>query len=157
MDFNTGNETKQPSIKDYKPSTPPPKKHGDSALSGRQCKTSSFLSALKYVFACFVVAFFVFAGNAYAQQTVTCDTHTPSDPPTNEDALIALYCATDGENWTSSRSRNWLTDEPLDDWAGVTADDPDPMNNPTPNDNSDDIVTRLLITRGYLHGEFRPR
>ena len=99
--------------------------------------------------------FFALAGNTYAQQTVTCDTHSPSNTPTDKDALIALYC-TDGGNWTASRSRHWLTDMPLNDWAGVTAGDPDPVNNPTPNDNNDDEVTKLLITRGYLHGEIPP-
>ena len=37
------------------------------------------------------------------------------------DALVALYHSTDGDNWTSNR--NWLSDEPLDEWYGVTADD----------------------------------
>ena len=36
------------------------------------------------------------------------------------DALVALYNATDGANWTITR--NWLSDEPLDDWYGVTTD-----------------------------------
>ena len=88
-------------------------------LSGRQCKTSSFLSTLKYVFACFVVASFVFAGAAHAQQTATCP-HRPPGPLTDRDVLILLYCATDGDNWTNYT--NWLTNEPLNDWAWVTAD-----------------------------------
>ena len=117
---------------------------------------SSSLSALKCVLVCFAVAFFVFAGNTYAQQTVTCETHTPSDPPTDKDALIAIYCATDGAGWGSGRNADWLTDEPLNDWFGVTATDPD-ISNPTPNDNSDDQVTELhLGNRTYLHGELPP-
>ena len=39
----------------------------------------------------------------------------------------------------------------LDDWAGVTATDAGTLD-----DNSDDIVTELIITRGYLHGELPP-
>ena len=35
-------------------------------------------------------------------------------------ALIALYHATDGANWTNNAS--WLTDKPLDTWHGVTVD-----------------------------------
>ncbi len=35
-------------------------------------------------------------------------------------ALVALYNATDGPNWTNSA--NWLTDAPLGDWEGVTTD-----------------------------------
>ena len=35
-------------------------------------------------------------------------------------ALEALYDATDGPNWVSSD--HWLTDEPVEDWHGVTVD-----------------------------------
>ena len=35
-------------------------------------------------------------------------------------ALVALYNATDGDNWTNNT--NWLSDEPLGDWFGVTTD-----------------------------------
>ena len=37
------------------------------------------------------------------------------------DALIALYSATDGANWT--RSVNWLSDKPIGEWDGVSVDD----------------------------------
>ena len=36
-------------------------------------------------------------------------------------ALVALYNATDGANWRNNT--NWLSDEPLDTWEGVTTDD----------------------------------
>ena len=36
-------------------------------------------------------------------------------------ALIALYNATDGANWANNQ--NWLSDEPLGDWYGVTVSD----------------------------------
>ena len=35
--------------------------------------------------------------------------------------LVALYNATDGANW--NRNDNWLSDEPLGEWYGVTTDD----------------------------------
>ena len=35
-------------------------------------------------------------------------------------ALVALYEATDGPNWTNHE--NWLTDAPLDQWFGVSVD-----------------------------------
>ena len=35
-------------------------------------------------------------------------------------ALVALYNATDGDNWANNT--NWLSDEPLGDWFGVTTD-----------------------------------
>ena len=80
---------------------------------------SSFIYALKCVSVCLAVAFFVFAGSAHAQQTASCP-HRPPGPLTDRDVLILLYCATDGDNWTSKT--NWLTNEPLNDWSGVTAD-----------------------------------
>ncbi len=39
----------------------------------------------------------------------------------DREALIALYRATDGDNW--SYSANWLTDAPLDEWHGVVTDE----------------------------------
>ena len=36
-------------------------------------------------------------------------------------ALVALYNATDGPNWTDKA--NWLTEAPLGDWEGVATDD----------------------------------
>ena len=94
--------------------------HGHCAVTEPASKKSSFVSALKCVLVYFAVAFFVLSGTTHAQQTVTCSTHRPSDPPTDKDALIALYCATDGDNWTNSG--NWLTDMPLGNWHGVTLD-----------------------------------
>ena len=39
---------------------------------------------------------------------------------TDRDALVALYEATGGPNWTDKT--NWLTDAPLAEWYGVTVD-----------------------------------
>ena len=39
---------------------------------------------------------------------------------TDRDALIALYRATDGDNWLSND--NWLTNAPIDTWYGVITD-----------------------------------
>ncbi len=36
-------------------------------------------------------------------------------------ALVALYNATDGPNWTNNT--NWLSEEPVEDWFGVTVTD----------------------------------
>ena len=35
--------------------------------------------------------------------------------------LVALYNATDGDNWTYKY--NWLSDEPIGEWHGITTDD----------------------------------
>ena len=40
---------------------------------------------------------------------------------TDREALVALYNATDGENWKNSD--NWLSDAPLGEWTGVTTND----------------------------------
>ena len=63
---------------------------------------------------------------------------TPADDRT---ALIALYNATDGPNWTNST--NWLSDRPLGEWFGVTA-------------NAAERVTRLNIFRNNLSGSIPP-
>ena len=46
-----------------------------------------------------------------------CSARPPT--PTNLDraALVALYNATGGPNW--SRNDNWLSDAPIDEWFGV--------------------------------------
>ena len=41
-------------------------------------------------------------------------------PAADRVALVALYNATDGSNW--EKSDNWLSDEPLSEWYGITAD-----------------------------------
>ena len=45
---------------------------------------------------------------------------TPSLDP-DRAALVALYNATDGLNWSSNTK--WLSDAPLEEWSGVTSDD----------------------------------
>ncbi len=44
----------------------------------------------------------------------------PLPPASDREALIRLYHATGGPNWTNNT--NWLSEAPLDDWHGVTAD-----------------------------------
>ena len=48
--------------------------------------------------------------------------HGADAPPPSDDraALVALYNATDGPNWTNNT--NWLSDAPIGTWHGVTAD-----------------------------------
>ena len=104
------------------------------ALSGVKEKTSSFISAMKFLSVCLSLAFFILAGNAHAQ--TTCGNHTPSDPPTDKDVLIAFYCATNGDNWKDNS--NWLSSMPLRQWSGVTA--------------SGSRVTKLLIYENSLTG-----
>ena len=44
----------------------------------------------------------------------------PLPPASDREALIRLFHATGGPNWTNTT--NWLSDAPLNDWHGVTAD-----------------------------------
>ena len=45
---------------------------------------------------------------------------TPA-PPVDRAALVALYNATDGPNWTNNH--NWLSEVPIGEWYGVSVDD----------------------------------
>ena len=45
---------------------------------------------------------------------------TPASHTSTRAVLEALYIATDGDNWT--HNDNWLTDAPLNEWYGVSAD-----------------------------------
>ncbi len=57
---------------------------------------------------------------------------------TDREALVALYNATDGENW--NRSDNWLSGAPLGEWEGVYT-------------NDDGRVTDLVLFDDGLSGE----
>ena len=61
-----------------------------------------------------------------------------TSPETDREALVALYNATNGENWENSD--NWLSDTPLGEWHGVTT-------------NADGRVTLLNLSRNKLSGE----
>ena len=61
-----------------------------------------------------------FAGGTVTPTPTPTPSITPTVATTQRGALIALYEATDGDNWI--RNDNWLTDAPLDSWYGVTAE-----------------------------------
>ena len=65
----------------------------------------------------------------------------PTSVKTDREALVALYNATDGENW--DESANWLSDAPLGEWEGVTT-------------NDDGRVTELRPLGNGLSGELPP-
>ena len=60
---------------------------------------------------------------------------------TDREALVALYNATDGENWDGRDT--WLSDAPLGEWSGVTT-------------NDDGRVTQLYLHAYGLSGEIPP-
>ena len=81
-------------------------------------------------------------------QSSTGPAFLPTCEPRSRDeaALVALYNATDGPNWR--RNTNWLTDAPLGDWAGVSA------NRITLNDRvAGECVTQLWLNGNRLKGE----
>ena len=61
--------------------------------------------------------------------------HADSD---DRAVLVALYNATDGDNWVNKD--NWMSDEPLGQWYGVTAD-------------GNGRVTELRLSENRLSGE----
>ena len=72
----------------------------------------------------------------------------PGSEPLSGDAvaLVALYNATDGPNW--SDNTNWLTDSPISDWSGVTA-----SNIVEGGAVGECVVRRLHISFDQLSGE----
>ena len=74
---------------------------------------------------------------ASAWQFMTPSVVQPTGPDSDRAALIALYDATGGANWTNRT--NWLSDEPLEHWYGVTTDD-------------GGRVTQLLLRENNLNG-----
>ncbi len=68
---------------------------------------------------------------------------TPAPPPGERDraALTAFYHATGGDGW--KLNRRWLSEEPLDQWQGVTA-------------SQGGGVTKLLLPDNRLTGEIPP-
>ena len=49
------------------------------------------------------------------------NTEPLTGPEIDRAALVALYNATDGDNWYLNT--NWLSDEPIGNWYGVTIND----------------------------------
>ena len=67
-----------------------------------------------------------------------------TEPPSERDALVALYNATGGPNW--GRSLYWLTDFPISVWDGVGTDDRDGL-----------VVTVLYLHNNNLTGRLPSR
>lgn len=62
-------------------------------------------------------------------------------PLSQTDALVALYHATGGANW--ARNANWLSEEPIGTWYGVTTDE-------------NGGVTEINLNRNLLNGHLPP-
>ena len=68
-----------------------------------------------------------------------CDDDPAGDD--QRDALVALYNATDGPNWT--KQQGWMSASPIGDWQGVTTD-------------ANGFVTRLVLNSAGLNGPIPP-
>ena len=66
---------------------------------------------------------------------------TDASVETDRDALVALFNATNGPNWTNND--NWLSDQPLGQWHGVRVDE-------------DGRVVSLSLAENQLRGEIPP-
>ena len=71
---------------------------------------------------------------------VNCDPVSPV-PGVDRASLVALYNATDGQNWTNNT--HWLSDEPLEEWYGVST-------------NAAGRVDSLLLRENLLSGNIPP-
>ena len=65
---------------------------------------------------------------------------TPTAP--DRDVLVALYNATGGDNWTTQT--NWLTDNPLDTWHGVTVENGRVTGISLPDNNLNGVIPTAL-------------
>ena len=81
------------------------------------------------------------SGSARVVTTATVDTDAIAGANRDRDALIALYNATNGPNWTTSG--NWLSEAPLNTWDGVST-------------NQDGRVSNLLLDDNGLRGSIPP-
>ena len=66
---------------------------------------------------------------------------SPTNAETDREALVALYNATNGGNW--SQNDNWLSDEPVSEWYGVEVDE-------------DGRVTGLYLSGNNMIGDIPP-
>lgn len=72
------------------------------------------------------------------------DSSVSPPPPAGDrdrEALVALYNATDGANWTDKT--NWLSNRPIDEWHGVTT-------------NDQNRVTELVLFDNNITGAISP-
>ena len=74
---------------------------------------------------------------AFLPLYVPATVHAQNTVATDKAALVALYNATDGANWTTNM--NWSSEEPLSSWSGVTT-------------NTDGRVTELDLDGNGLDG-----
>ena len=92
-------------------------------------RTTRYVALLSFVLALALTAALAACGSdepsgvTGPDRTASIPTETPASGSveTDREALVALYNATDGENW--NQSDNWLSDAPLGEWKGVLTDD----------------------------------
>ena len=139
-------------------------------------RTTRYVTLLSFVLALALTAALVACGSDEPSGVTgpdqTASTPAATAPPaasgsaeTDREALVALYNATDGENW--SNSDNWLSDAPLGEWEGVhTYDDgrvsglalfDNALSGEIPPELSNlEILSRLNLAGNQLTGEIPP-
>ena len=118
-------KSQEPRAKSQEPRA---KSQEDTAQLRQDIASHSHHGHLRAVFV-FAASFLLLTGgNAYAQGSVA----------TDRAALVALYNATDGANWTTNT--NWLSEESLSEWHGVNTDE-------------NGRVTALVLESNELSGE----
>ena len=105
-----------------------PQPHGLSRSTARRFAACLWCGRTLLGLLAVLSAVLLAAGNARAQGTVA----------TDRAALVALYNATGGANWTDNT--NWTSNEALSEWHGVTTD-------------ANGRVTDLYLTQNGLSGE----
>ena len=63
------------------------------------------------------------SSNTVMSYTVTQEPNHETQLAIEREALIAIYNALDGENWTDGYNNNWLSDKPVGEWSGVGVDE----------------------------------
>ena len=105
--------------------------------TGIQMKPAASTKKPSYLFARLLLTITLILLPAAAVLGQDASTATPTGPDTDRAALVALYNATNGHNWSSNT--NWLSDEPIGDWHGVST-------------NGDGRVSRLVLGGNNLTG-----
>ena len=119
--------------------TPRPRKHRER-IEMRTSRLSLGIFALALLLLLLLIACSGSDGPSSGRPTAVPPLARTS-PETDREALVALYNASGGPNW--SDNENWLSDLPIGEWAGVTT-----------NDNG--RVTELSLHNNQLSGDIPP-
>ncbi len=107
----------------------------------RAARAFLVVGVLLLITACGIVLLLISVYSSDKEYELAPLTPVQTSPETVREALIALFNATDGENW--SDNDGWLSDAPIGEWSGVTTD-------------GDGRVIALSLRDNQLNGEMPP-